>query len=462
MSTSRRFVSTRGQAQPVDLAGAVFSGTAPDGGLWVPERIEPPPLATLELLGRPDPEGVELHRTATAMLAHLLAPDLDEDAVRALVVAALDFPIPLREVAPDRFALELFWGPTLAFKDVGARFMARLMEHLLARGEAPATLRSDRPLTILVATSGDTGSAVAHAFWQLDRFEVVVLFPRGQVSEAQRRLFTTLGGNVRAIEVPGAFDDCQRMVKSAFADQGLRRARPLASANSINLARLLPQCVYHGHLRRLLAERLVGARGRRHELVVSVPSGNFGNLTAALIARRLGVRIERLVASTNANDVVPRYLSGEAFVPRPAFATLSNAMDVGDPSNFERIAWMFGENDRAVRAAIEGRRFDDAATLAAIARVHREHGYTLDPHGAVAWLGLEASLADRSGVGAFLETAHPAKFAGTVERALGQDPDEDTLEAIALPPAIVSAARRPEQVETLPVDPAALREWLLG
>ncbi|HVS66413.1 MAG TPA: threonine synthase [Thermoanaerobaculia bacterium] len=453
-SPPRRFVSTRGRCAPVDLARAVFSGTAPDGGLWVPQRIDAPPATTLELLGRPDPSGAELHQTATAMLAHLLAPDLDLDEVRSLVEAALDFPIPLREIAPDRFALELFWGPTLAFKDIGARFMARLMEHLLERGAAPASLRADRPLTILVATSGDTGSAVAHAFSGLARFEVVVLFPRGQVSEAQRRLFTTLGGNVTALEVDGAFDDCQRMVKTAFADAALQRARPLASANSINLARLLPQCVYHGHLRRLLAERV----NEHGEIVVSVPSGNFGNLTAALLARRLGVRLDRLVASTNVNDVVPRYLSGGAFQPRPAVATLSNAMDVGDPSNFERIAWLFGEDDRAIRAAIEGRRFDDEETLAAIARVRREHGYTLDPHGAVAWLGLEASLRERPGVGALLETAHPAKFAETVERATGEAPGE----AIELPDTILRAAEAPEHVEALLADASALRARLLG
>jgi threonine synthase len=456
MSPPRRFVSTRGRADPVDLATAVFAGTAPDGGLWVPQRIDAPCAETLELLARPDPDGSELHQTATAMLAHLLAPDLDERAVRALVVCALDFPIPLVEVAPGRFALELFWGPTLAFKDVGARFMARLMEHLLESGGAPAAVRTERPLCILVATSGDTGSAVAHAFWKLPRFEVFVLYPRGQVSEAQRRLFTTLGGNVTALEIDGAFDDCQRLVKAAFADRDLASRRPLASANSINVARLLPQSVYHGHLRRQVAARLAEVAPERRELVVSVPSGNFGNLTAALVARRLGVRIDRLVASTNVNDTVPRYLAGSAFAPRASVATLSNAMDVGDPSNFERIAWLFGEDDRAVRAAVEGRRFDDRATLETIARVRGDHGYTLDPHGAVAWLGLEASLAERPGVGVFLETAHPAKFADTVERALGAAPGT----AVELPAAIRRAAEAREQIEALPASFAALRERL--
>jgi threonine synthase len=445
-----RFVSTRGRARAVDLAGAVFSGTAPDGGLWVPARLDPLPDRALELLDRPDPEGAELCETATAMLAPLLAPDLDEEAVRAVVEAALDFPIPLVEIAPARCALELFHGPTLAFKDVGARCMARLMERLLEDGATPPDLDAERPLTILVATSGDTGSAVAHAFWGLERFAVVVLYPRGLVSEAQRRLFTTLGGNVTALEVDGSFDDCQRMVKAAFADRELRRARPLASANSINLGRLLPQSAYYGHLRRQALSRLDG-----RELAVSVPSGNFGNVTAALIARRLGVRLDRLIAATNVNDTVPRYLEGGPFAPRASVPTLSNAMDVGDPSNFERIAWLFGDDDRALRAALEGRRFGDHDTLAAIARVRATHGALLDPHTAVAWLGLEASLAERPGaLGVVLATADPAKFEETVERATG--------ERVELPAAIARAASAEEHVERIPADSLALRALLAG
>ena len=305
---------------------------------------------------------------------HLFGDEIPAADVEELVSSSLDFPIPLVPIGDGVWALELFHGPTLAFKDVGARFMARLC------GTRSRARRPDGDTIVLVATSGDTGSAVARAFLDVPGFRVVVLFPDGRISEPQRKLITTLGGNVSSLAVAGSFDDCQRLVKEAFADSELRSRLRLASANSINVGRLLPQVLYYF----LAVSQLPPGSPKP---IVATPSGNFGNLTAGLYAKRLGLPVERFVAATNVNDVVPEYLETGVFRPRPSWRTLSNAMDVGNPSNFERIRALYGGDLEALRADLAGARFTDDEVVAAIGAVHEQHGYLLDPHTAVGWLG---------------------------------------------------------------------------
>lgn len=439
-----RFVSTRDpDGHRYTLAEALRLGPAPDGGLFVPERLE-----AMDEDFFADAPGRALAETGAAVLGHLLGDSLDEAAVRELAADALDFPIPLVPVT-DRFrVLELFHGPTLAFKDVGARCLARFLA---------ATQDTARPTTVLVATSGDTGGAVANAFFGVDGVRVAILYPRGQVSPLQERQLATLGGNVRAFDVDGAFDDCQRMVRAAFADRDLAERFGLTSANSINIGRLLPQVVYFLH-----ALSLIPADERDRPLVFSVPSGNFGNLTAGLIARRLGLDA-RFVAATNVNDVVPEYLETGVFSPRASRRTISNAMDVGDPSNFERIRHLYGDDLDALRRDLTGRRYTDEETRETIARVLGEHGYLLDPHTAVGWRALEETLAADDSpedgappIGIVLGTAHPAKFGEVVEPVIGRP--------VEIPRRLARHLDDPMQNVPLDADPAALRraleEWL--
>lgn len=329
-----RFVSTAGRARPANLRTALFDGLAPDGGLYQPASLEMLPDAAVSRL-----IGTTLHDTALILARHLMGDELDEDRLASIVEGALDFPIPLKRLDDRTFVLELFHGPTLAFKDVGARFMARLV--------AAFRPESDPPLTVLTATSGDTGGAVASAFLDLPGIRVVVLYPEGQVSPLQERQFTTLGGNVTAVAVAGTFDDCQRMAKEALASEELRRETPLTSANSINVGRLLPQIFYYFHAWTQLADPAA-------DVLVAVPSGNFGNLTAGLMAKRLGLPVARFVAATNVNDVVPRFLDSGRFQPLASVRTISTAMDVGDPSNFSRMAALFGGDAARMREVVVG------------------------------------------------------------------------------------------------------------
>lgn len=456
------FRSTTGRAPSVDLATALLSGPAPDGGLYLPEQIETLPPSEVESLENLD----SLASVALPLARRLFGEDLfaSPEDLASLLDDALDFPVPLREIEADRFVLELFRGPTLAFKDVGARVMARLLRRSLEvdranRGRKAAVEqgRDSEPVQILVATSGDTGSAVARAFFQLEPFQVVVLFPRGKISEGQRKLFSTLGeargGNVTSLAVEGTFDDCQAMVKKAFADQSLREKHRLASANSINVGRFLPQSFYYFWIRAQLPAEL-----RSRPLVVSVPSGNFGNLTSGVIALRLGAKIDRLIAATNVNDIVPAYLESGLFEPRPSLATISNAMDVGNPSNFVRLLDLFGGDRRALREKVEGHAFDDQQTSATIGEVYRRTGYRFDPHSAVGWLGLDRGLeaARQRGasnpLGVVLATAHPAKFPRAVEEATG--------EPVELPPALRDCLERPESVTEIPAEYPALKAIL--
>ena len=403
--------STRGEAPPVTFRDALFAGLAADGGLYMPDRIDPLDTATLNRL-----RGRSVAAVGTEIAAHVVGSEIPRQALERLIGQALDFSIPLVRVG-DRYALELFHGPTFAFKDVGARVMARLMAHFVEPGDA---------LTVLVATSGDTGSAVAQAFAGVAGTRVVVLYPAGQVSDVQEAQFATLGGNVQAVAVQGTFDDCQALVKEAFSDARLRDAAQLTSANSINVGRLLPQVFYYAW----------GAL-EQPDAVWSVPSGNFGNLTAGLIAKRLGFPIAHFIAATNVNDVVPEYLASGVYAPRASVRTVANAMDVGAPSNFERIQALYAGRVDRVRADIRGVAFDDARVTAAIADVHARHGYLLDPHSAIAWLGLRsADRGVRSAV--FVATAHPAKFRETVEPAIGH--------AVELPPALREALTRPRLI----------------
>ena len=384
-----RFVTTRAVAQPVSagtlrdrdglpsngvsLRTAMLEGLAPDGGLYVPESIEPWHAGELARL-----RNRTLTEIAYRALRPYTRPELDATTFEAVVVAALNFPIPLVEVEPGIFALELFHGPTLAFKDVGARTMARLMASLDT---------GDQPLTVLAATSGDTGSAVAHAFHGVPHTRVVVLYPEGRVSptqEAQLTMFNSEDGNVRAYAVAGSFDDCHRLTKEAFADAELRKRVRLTSANSVNIGRLLPQMVYYFHA---VAQAAHESSARRS--IVCTPSGNFGNLTAGLFAKRAGLPIARFVAATNANDVVPAYLDTGVFEPRASVQTIANAMDVGNPSNFERMRWLYGDDLDAMRRDIVGSRHSDDDVRATISRVYEERGYLLDPHSAIAYLGLK-------------------------------------------------------------------------
>jgi threonine synthase len=399
-----RYRSTGRQAPLTSLRGAVLRGLAPDGGLYMPAEI-----------ARRSPEELEEFRrlpfteVCFRVVRPFAGPELPEEVLWQVVSEAINFPVKLVSLSPGLHILELFHGPTLAFKDFGARFMARLMGYFV-RGET-------RPLTVLVATSGDTGSAVAHGFLGVPGIRVVILYPSKRISEAQEKQFTTLGENITALEVAGTFDDCQRLVKQAFSDVELNKRAFLTSANSINIGRLLPQMFYHVAAYRQLPVASV-------PLVVSVPSGNFGNLTAGIFAKRIGLPVTRFIASTNANDVVPEYLRTGEFRPRPAAATFSNAMDVGSPNNFPRLLDLCRNRLEYVQREIWGHGATDEETLAAMRSVHERFGYIADPHTAVGIFGWEAYRREHPEPtqGLVLATAHPAKFAEVVMRAIGVAP----------------------------------------
>jgi threonine synthase len=425
-------VSTRGAAPAVPFRQAVVAGLAPDGGLYVPATLERRPEEWWSSL-----RGAPFQDVAVAMAQALLGDEFDEAELSGLITDALNFPIPVRRLDDRLQVVELFHGPTFAFKDVGARTLARFLSHLEADGE---------PLTVLVATSGDTGSAVAQAFWGVPRTRVVVLYPDGQVSQVQEAQFTTLGGNVTAVAVKGTFDDCQRLVKAAFADQELHQRVRLTSANSISLGRLVPQMFYYAYA---AMQADPGAR-----VVFSVPSGNFGNLVAGVMAWRMGAPIEAFVAATNVNDTVPRYLDTGHYQPRPSVPTVANAMDVGAPSNFERLSWLFGGDRAAMQRMISASVHTDDQTRNAITELYQRYGYVADPHTAIAYLGTRAPqhASTSAPQHLFLSTAHPAKFAETVEPAIGQP--------VAMPEPLAQALARPRLIERIGPTPAELANLL--
>ena len=422
-----KWISTRGGSPPITFIDALFAGTAPDGGLYMPERLDPLPAGTVDRLR--DADIVEI---GTTIGAHILKDEITRQALEPLIREALDFPIPLVKVTDRISVLELFHGPTMAFKDVGARVQARLLHHFT----------DGTPLTILVATSGDTGSAVAQAFHRVPDTRVFVLYPEGQVSDVQEAQMASLGDNVTAVAMRGTFDDCQRLVKQAFADDALRQYVWLTPANSINLGRLLPQVIYYFILARL------------SDPIVSVPSGNFGNLTAGVIAKRLGLPVKKFMAATNVNDTVPQYLRTGDYQPKPSVRTVANAMDVGAPNNWERIQALYNSNIDDIRHDISGCSYTDAQVIEEIGRVFRQHEYLLDPHSAIAWLALRNALdADPGAQGVFVATAHPGKFREVVEPAIGR--------TVPLPRPLQEALGRPRHSVSMDVDYGALREFLL-
>ena len=395
------YYSTNKQAPIATLEEAVVKGLAGDKGLYMPERIT-----------RLDPQVIErmkeqsFHEIACTVARAFFGEDVEPETLDQIVCDTLSFETPVVEVKDPIYSLELFHGPTLAFKDVGGRFMARLLGYFIRK-------EGLKEVNVLVATSGDTGSAVANGFLGVPGIHVYVLYPKGKVSPIQECQFTTLGQNITALEIDGTFDDCQALVKAAFMDEALNAHMKLTSANSINVARFLPQSFYYFNAWAQLARQ-----GKADELVVCVPSGNFGNITAGLFAHRMGLPIKRFVAANNRNDVFLEYLQTGVYTPRPSVATLANAMDVGNPSNFARIIDLYSYEQ--ICALISGYRYTDEQIAEAIRRCHAETGYLLDPHGACGYQALKAAL--RPGeTGVFLETAHPAKFKGTVDQILGAD-----------------------------------------
>lgn len=392
-----RYKSTNHKSSKVSFKEAVVKGLADDKGLFFPMEVLKLPESFFKNL-----KDLSLSEIGYEFLKPYVGDDLPDHELKTLLSDALNFDIPLVEVKPNVFSLELFHGPTLAFKDVGARIMARFLSIFVNK---------NNKVTVLVATSGDTGSAVASGFLNVEGIDVVVLYPKGMVSNIQEKQFTTLGKNITALEVNGTFDDCQRMVKEAFADEELNTKMQLSSANSINVARFLPQAIYYFYAFAQLNDK-------SKPVVFSVPSGNYGNLTAGLIAKHSGLPIQNFIASANINNVVPEYLRTGIFNTRSSKSTISNAMDVGNPSNFARILELYNHSWDKIKSEIKGYSFKDEETRQIISDVYRKLKYILDPHGAVAYLGLSGYMRKNDVNGIFFETAHPAKFFETVEKQI--------------------------------------------
>ncbi|GLU45436.1 threonine synthase [Allomuricauda sp. NBRC 101325] len=398
-----KFYSLNNQNIQASFKEAVIAGIAPDKGLYFPEEITPLPADFFENI-----EKLSHHEIAFQAIHQFVNEDISDEALKKIIANTLDFEFPVVEIEENVGTLELFHGPTMAFKDVGARFMANCLGYF-SQGEK-------QDVTVLVATSGDTGGAVANGFLGVDGVKVVILYPSGKVSEIQEKQLTTLGQNIEAMEVSGTFDDCQRMVKTAFLDTSITDHKKLTSANSINVARWLPQLFYF-----LFAYQQAKSKGK--EIVFSVPSGNFGNICAGMVAQKLGMPVKHFVASTNVNDVVPQFMEKGVYEPVPSKATISNAMDVGDPSNFVRIRHLYQNNLEQLRENLSSYSFSDEATRAIMKEVHAKTGYVMDPHGAVGYLGLkEYQKSNPDTFGIFLETAHPVKFLDVVEETLNVSP----------------------------------------
>jgi len=428
-----RFYSTKGTAISVGFKDALFHGLAPDGGLYMPETI---PHLGIDFF-KSDLSYPEL---AVGMIHPFTKDDLAHARLTDICESAFDFPLQIKELNKTDSILELFHGPTFAFKDFAARFMARTMSYFLES--------NDNELTILVATSGDTGSAVANGFFNVDGINVIILYPSNRVSAIQEKQLTTLGGNITALEIDGSFDDCQRMVKTAFQDIDLRNRLSLSSANSINMARLLPQSVYYSWAWKLCAEN--------KPIIFSVPSGNFGNLTGGLLANRMGVPVEKFIAATNANDTFPHFLSSGTIQHQDAVQTISNAMDVGVPSNLDRIQNLFHDDVNQIKVDISSWSFPDKDTKESIRNIQNEFGYLIDPHTAVGVLGLNKYRNETNSItkGVVLSTAHPGKFADVTEPIIGNK--------TALPDSLQIAMKKEKNSIKMPNEFSDLKEYLLA
>ncbi len=431
-----KYYSTNGKAPLASLETAVVQGLAPDRGLYMPERIERLPQEFFDTI-----QDLSLHDIACRMAQAFFGEDVPKEELNRIVCDTLSFPIPIVEVKPNIYALELFHGPTLAFKDVGARFMARMLRHFRREGE----------VHVLVATSGDTGSAVANGFLGVEGIRVHVLYPKKKVSRIQECQFTTLGQNITALEVDGTFDDCQALVKNAFMDEELNACLSLTSANSINVARFLPQSFYYFHAYAQL-KRL----GKGERVVCCVPSGNFGNLCAGLVAKRMGLPISRFIAANNANDVFHEYLQTGEYRPRPSVRTMANAMDVGDPSNFARILDLYGNSHEAICRDICGATVRDPEIGMDMFLCRKETDYPLDPHGACGYNALVEGLGEGE-TGFFLETAHPAKFIQTVMTFT-----PSWCKQISIPERLQAFMKGKKQTSAMSSDFADFKRYLLS
>lgn len=397
-----KYYSTNKQTAEVSLQEAVVKGLASDKGLFMPETIKVLPKSFYDNI-----ENLSFQEIAYTVADAFFGEDIDASTLKKIVYDTLNFDTPLVHVNDNIYSLELYHGPTLAFKDVGGRFMARLLAYFIEK-------QGQKDVKVLVATSGDTGSAVANGFLGVEGIHVYVLYPKGKVSPIQECQFTTLGQNITAIEVDGTFDDCQALVKTAFLNDELNSKLNLTSANSINVARFLPQAFYYFYAYAQLAKQ-----GKAKDVVFCVPSGNFGNITAGLIGKKMGLPVKRFIASNNRNDIFFEYLKTGVYSPRPSVQTIANAMDVGDPSNFARVLDLYGHSHDAISGEISGATYSDEQISQTVKDVYAKTGYLLDPHGACGYQALADGLkADETGV--FLETAHPAKFLDTVEKIIGE------------------------------------------
>lgn len=397
-----KYYSTEGKSPLVNLQDAVVKGLAPDNGLYMPEKIKQLPASFFEKI-----DTLSFQEIAYTVADAFFGEDVDADTLKKIVYETLNFDAPIVHVDENIYSLELFHGPTLAFKDVGGRFMARLLAYFIEK-------EKQDDVKVLVATSGDTGSAVANGFLGVKGIEVYVLYPKGKVSAIQECQFTTLGQNITAIEVDGTFDDCQTLVKSAFLDEELNKRLNLTSANSINVARFLPQSFYYFY-----AFAQLKKAGKANDVVFSVPSGNFGNITAGLIAKRMGLPIKRFIAANNENDIFYQYLETGKYSPKASVQTIANAMDVGNPSNFVRVLDLYEKSLEAMKADISSYRYSDSEIENIVNDTFKRTKYLLDPHGACGYEALKESLQPNE-VGIFLETAHPAKFLDTVEKIIDE------------------------------------------
>ena len=441
------YYSTNGQAPLADLRKAVVKGLAEDRGLYMPERIKQLPKSFFD-----DIDKMSFQEIAYTVASSFFGEDVDADALHDIVYDTLSFDCPVVKVKENIYTLELFHGPTLAFKDVGARFMARLLGYFTSRtsmtGRTSMTSQTCMTgINVLVATSGDTGSAVANGFLGVEGIHVYVLYPKGKVSPIQECQFTTLGQNITAVEVDGVFDDCQALVKNAFMDAELNQHMKLTSANSINVARFLPQAFYYFNAYARMKEL-----GKADHLVMCVPSGNFGNICAALFGHEQGLPIKRFIAANNANDIFYKYLQTGKYEPKPSKQTLANAMDVGDPSNFARIYDLYGKSHERITSLISGATYTDDQIREAMRQCYTSTQYVLDPHGACGYQALVEGLKDGE-VGVFCETAHPAKFKEKVDEILGID--------VEIPERLATFMRGTKQSVPMSKDFADFKRYLM-